>query len=123
MGGTAMDEQLDPSFTHVLADGYGLQGRQAVELVFVDAHPGDAFGSAVRVGILARLLGSDVDWDEAAEAAGFTVQARPRLGSGGAGLRVEFGDGASTTLDLFDLAADPIGAVIRMVEDTGRRLS
>src|SRR3954453_9990691 len=105
-------------FLTVLRDGYGVEPGGDVELVFVDSAGGDAFNSALRVGMLARLLSNGLDWEEAAAATLFTLEARSCAGSSG-GLRVEFGEFGSLPLDVFAVAEDPIAAVVRMVQDAG----
>ena len=116
-----MDSERDQDFAAVVAGGYGVDVPADVDLVFVNIEPGEPFENAVRAGTLARLLSEGIDWDEAAAATGFVLEPRP--GAGGTGrLRVEIAAGGAATLDLFSFADDPIGAVVRMVEESGGRL-
>jgi hypothetical protein len=105
-------------FLTVLRDGYGVEPGGDVELAFVNTAGGDTFSSALRVGMLARLLSNGVDWEEAATATMFTLEVRSSTGSSG-GLRVEFGEFGSVPLDVFAVAEDPIAAVLQMVQDAG----
>ena len=80
--------------------------------VFVNRREGTDFDVAVRAGTLARLLSEGTDWDEAADATGYALQVRARVGD--TALGIETPDGRVRPLDLFTFAADPLGSLFRM---------
>src|SRR4051812_19140727 len=116
-----MTSERDEDFAAVLRHGYGTDDGAEVALVFTDCAPGDDFDSAVRVGMLARLLSDGVDWEAAAAATSFAMEVRPADATSG-GLWVEFGETGRVPLDVFEFASDPIAAVVRMVQDSGGAL-
>jgi len=86
-----------------------------VEVVFEDTRGSAYIGDAPiswRAGYLVGLLCLSADWDDAAEAAGFTCSWRPSMDGG---MVIEAG-GRRVDIDIFAFAANPHGEARRLGE-------
>src|SRR3954453_23387360 len=82
---------LADDFEEMIAAGFGVDGAEQVECVFVDMTGGHGAHLGMRVSALVNLLSSGADWDHVGEQTGFAPTWRPSTASGEAarGIGVE----------------------------------